>query len=529
MITRLPDTISVTYESKPEGISTTKRFPSPTGSFDDVSYAVRCENDTVKVSVTADTTPLCFIRLQWTFTEAERRTDAVRVMGDAWERGYGTLEWRGIVPERCMPWYMLVSNGTDLDRCYKNRRTDCYGVKVRPASLCSWQYTPASVTLTMDIRNGGVGVILSGRTLEAGDVIFRTYENCSAYEAGRAFCGEMCTDCLPLKNPVYGSNNWYYAYGNSSHDDILRDTKLVAKLCAGNENIPYMVIDDGWSKYNCDGPWTKTKAVFPDMAGLAAEMKAIGVKPGIWVRYLADSHGECGLPAECHFTHNGSALDPSHPAVLEYVRRTTEMLVSWGYTLIKHDYSTFDIFGRWGFQAPEGRAGGAWSFHDRSRTSAEIILDLYRTIREAAGPDVVLIGCNTIGHLCAGLVELNRTGDDTSGMEWARTRKMGVNTLAFRMMQNGTFYAADADCVGIMGKFPWDYNRQWLKLLSLSGSPLFVSCKPDVPTEEEFDDIREGFRVNSVQSDRAVPLDWMESVCPEKWLINGEEVTFSWF
>ncbi len=272
------------------------------------------------------------------------------------------------------------------------------------------------------------------------------------------------------------------------------------------------------------------------MAGLAADMKAIGVKPGIWVRYLAGSHGECGLPAECHFAHNRSAvdtsltpLDPSHPAVLEYVRRTTEMLVNWGYTLIKHDFSTFDIFGRWGFQAPEGLAGGAWSFHNRSRTSAEIVLDLYRTIREAAGPDVVLIGCNTIGHLCAGLVELNRTGDDTSGMEWARTRKMSVNTLAFRMMQNGTFYAADADCVGIMGKFPWDYNRQWLKLLSLSGSPLFVSCKPDVPTEEEFDDIREGFRVNSVQSDRAVPLDWMESVCPEKWLINGEEVTFSWF
>ncbi len=123
----------------------------------------------------------------------------------------------------------------------------------------------------------------------------------------------------------------------------------------------------------------------------------------------------------------------------------------------------------------------------------------------------------------------NGTVKVSVGVEWARTRKMGVNTLAFRMMQNGTFYAADADCVGIMGKFPWEYNGQWLKLLSRSGSPLFVSCKPDVPTEAEFDDIREGFRVNSVQSDRAVPLDWMESVCPEKWLINGEEVSFRWF
>ncbi len=528
MTTRLPDSITITYESSTGHIST-KHLPIPSGSFDDVSYSLDCEADALHVSVTADTTPLCYIRLNWRFNEEECRTDPVRVMGDAWERGYGDLEWRGIVPERRMQWYFLVSNGTDLNRSYENRRTDCYGVKVRPSSLCSWQYTTAFVTLTMDIRSGARGVVLCGRTLEAGDVLFRTYENCSAYEAGRAFCGEMCTECLTTSRPVYGSNNWYYAYGNSSHEDILRDSKLVAELCAGNDNAPYMVIDDGWSKYSCDGPWTETKASFPDMAGLAEEMKAIGVKPGIWVRYLADAHGECRLPAECHFSHNPSALDPSHPAVLEYVRKTTEMLIGWGYTLIKHDFSTFDIFGKWGFQAHENLADGKWSFHDNTKTSAEIILDLYRAIREAAGPDVVLIGCNTIGHLCAGLVELNRTGDDTSGMEWERTRKMGVNTLAFRMMQNGTFYAADADCVGIMGKFPWSCNKQWLKLLSLSGSPLFVSCKPDVPTESEFADIREGFCVNSVQSDRAVPLDWMESVCPEKWLINGEEVAFRWF
>ena len=53
-------------------------------------------------------------------------------------------------------------------------------------------------------------------------------------------------------------------------------------------------------------------------------------------------------------------------------------------------------------------------------------------------------------------LDLNRTGDDTSGRIWERTKRMGVNTLAFRLPQHNTFYHIDADCVGIFRKDPWD-------------------------------------------------------------------------
>ncbi len=69
--------------------------------------------------------------------------------------------------------------------------------------------------------------------------------------------------------------------------------------------------------------------------------------------------------------------------------------------------------------------------NDTSRINADILLDLSKTIREAAG-DTCIIGCNTFSHLAAGLFELNRIGDDTSGYELDITLKMGVNTLAFR-------------------------------------------------------------------------------------------------
>ena len=48
----------------------------------------------------------------------------------------------------------------------------------------------------------------------------------------------------------------------------------------------------------------------------------------------------------------------------------------------------------------------------------------------------------------------------TSGVEWERTRNMGVNTLAFRLPQHRAFFDMDADCVGITGKIDWNKNRQ---------------------------------------------------------------------
>lgn len=484
----------------------------------------------MRLTVYGEETPLKRISLRWNFTEEEKRTDFPRILGDAYERAYGDLAWRGIEPERIMPWYMLVSDGSDQNPDTRGRLTEGFGVRVQCGGIITWQYDREGITMHADIRCGGEGVILGGRTLNVCDIVFGEYRDVSAFEAGRAFCREMCPSAKLPDHKVYGSNNWYYAYGKSSHEEILADTDIVAGQCASLTNRPYMVIDDGWQKYNVDGPWTETKAVFPDMKRLAAEMRQKGVRPGIWVRYLIDSHHE--IPEarqDWYFPHNPAALDPSHPEVIDYVRRTTRMLRDWGYDLIKHDYSTFDLFGKWGMDMGASMARDCWHFFDRSRTSAEIIVDFYRSIREAAGEDCVLIGCNTISHLCAGIFELNRTGDDTSGREWKRTRKMGVNTLAFRLMQNGIFYMADADCVGITEHVPWPLNRLWLDVLARSGSPLFVSCKPGVLGEAEQAELRAAWAENSRQENASRPLDWMENAYPALWEIDGETVRYDWY
>ncbi len=76
-----------------------------------------------------------------------------------------------------------------------------------------------------------------------------------------------------------------------------------------------------------------------------------------------------------------------------------------------------------------------------------------------------------------------------------------------------TMFAADADCVGLTKRVPWEMNRLWLDLVARSGTPLFVSAAPD----------RHGARNNRLElrilaaaahQPVAEPLDWLETHVP---------------
>ena len=496
----------------------------------DIRAYCRKEEDTLGVYLCARDTPVKYLTLVWSLREDEKRPEPVKVFSDCWERGYGDLQWSGVIPHRRMPWAFAVSNGTDSDPDLHGRLTECFGVKVRPGALAMWMYEPRRVTLILDVRSGGEGVILNGRELAACFVRMEDYADLSAFDALGRFYRTLCPDPLLPPQPVYGSNNWYYAYGHSDRARIIEDARLISRLSAGLGPRPYMVIDAGWSLCSGAGPWDNGNPDYGDMGTLAKQIEDAGANPGIWVRYLSDEEGRMqGVPDGWRLRRNPKYLDPSHPEVLEYVRAVTRRLsAEWGYKLIKHDFSCFDVFGDWGFHRPDTLTDDGWRFFDQSRTSAEIMADFYRTIYESAAPGTLILACNVPGFLTAGLCHINRVGDDTSGREWARTRRMGVNTLAFHAMHDGAFYKADYDCVGITGLIPWSLNSRWAELLSFSGTPLFFSTQPDVPTEAEFADISRCLARGAVQADTAVPLDWMENTCPERWLINGKERIFDW-
>ena len=435
-----------------------------------------------------------------------------RVFGDDWERGYGYHEWRGVAAERLMPWYMQIDEGGVQS---------FIGVMVRPAAFVGLRAAAKSVTVDIDLRSGGGPVDLSGRSIEACTLVseFNCAENAYAFQ--RRMLRKLCPVSKLAKHPVYGGNNWYYAYGKSCRKDILADSEFISRLSENTQNRPYMIIDDGWQKHHieqgecCGGPWTGNED-YGDMASLAKQMADAGVRPGIWIRplYMAEEPRPEWITA---VKKNNWTIDPSIPEVVDYVRGVIRMLKQQGYTLIKHDFSTFDIFGHWGFQVRGRRMEGGVKMADTTRTNAEIIRDLYIAIADEAGEDCPIIGCNTVSHIAAGLFQIQRTGDDTSGRNWERTRYMGLNTLAMRMPQHRIFYDCDADCAPITDMVDWNMASRWLDVLSKSGTPLFVSASPYTTNKVQQAAIREAFTRAAVNVTPAEPLDWQETTAPRIW------------
>jgi alpha-galactosidase len=295
-------------------------------------------------------------------------------------------------------------------------------------------------------------------------------------------------------------------------------------------------VDDGWENpddlggTNGPGLWARTNPKFSQtltMPAFAQRIRGAGARPGIWVRPLIAGPDQ---PDAWRLARDRHYLDPTVPAVRAYVRQTMARLRGWGFELIKHDYSTFDIMGEWGNQGKAELTHDGWAFADRTRTTAEVIKGLYRDIRDGAGDDTLILGCNTIGHLGAGLFELQRIGDDTSGQEWARTRKMGVNCLAFRAPQHNAFFAVDADCAGQVAadSVPWEKNREWLELLARSGTALFVSFPHQTVKPDQADALRAALGFAAAPQPVGEPLDWMNQQTPTRWLLDGREFNFSW-
>lgn len=516
-----PDFIELTTETK----TVTAKWENDNYNLDDINVKLNQDNEHLAIFLTAQTSKVKWIKLRWNNLSWDKN---VRFLGDAWERGYGDMEWKGMNPNRFMPWYFCAKS---------EAKSICYGVKVRPSAMCFWQVDSLGMTLFLDVRCGGSGVNLKGRVIKLADVIACEMRDCTSFEAMQEFCGQMCEDPILPKYPVYGSNNWYYAYGKSSESEILADCDYILNLTKDIENKPYMVIDDCWqehhrlNEYN-GGPWTKGNEKFPDMKALADKLVKKGVRPGIWVRLLLNE--DENIKNEWRLSHN-NCIDPTNPEALNYIKEDIKRICNWGYTLIKHDFSTFDLFGKWGFQMSPLVTDDGWHFYDDSLTSAEVVKLLYKAILdasvEASNGETLILGCNTIGHLGAGYMHINRTGDDTSGVIWERTRFMGVNTLAFRLPQHGKFYEIDADCVGIDGGISWSMNKQWADVLAKSGTPLFISVRPNILDETEKQELHEILKVASKQEHHVIPVDWEETTCPEHWQDKDHDIDckYQWF
>ena len=430
--------------------------------------------------------------------------------------------WTEIGKGITVPWYVLISDGA---------KTFGFGVKVQPNAICAWRIEPGSVKLLLDVRAAGRRLRLGARTLEACTVVkVESLPGESAFSAGRRLCSLMCPSPRLADGPIIGFNDWYAAYGSNTAANFLADAAFVVSLCRNAAVKPYVVMDDGWQKFSPPviekmtgrfesgyGPWEESSESFGmDMKTFCRKISELGAKPGLWYRPLCMRNRFC---------------DPTDPAVLRRIRDDMARFRDWGFKFVKIDYLTYDMCGHFKGFDDKGRLihdGREWK--DSTLTTAETILALYRLLREAAGDDMVILGCNAIGHLSAGIFEACRLGGDTSGRKWEQTKRNGVGAVAFKGMENGIFYAADPDCAGLAeaGAIPWEKNRQWIDLLSRSGMPFFISWRRNLADDEVKRTLAEAFERASKPQAPAEPVDWFETSAPHRWKTGSGAVEYAW-
>lgn len=518
---RTPDAVNGAVEGTPG------RFEEKPTADCPVPYTVDVTERGVKVTVYPGSAPVKYLRLRYNGDLSA----ADRVLGDEWERSDGSgalITWQALYAPRRLPWYCLIGGGGAFAG---------YGVKTGGDAFAFWQVDPHGITLFLNLLCGSEGTDLREPITACEIVEVFGDEGEDAYRVARRLTRALCDAPVLPKEPVFGVNNWYWAYGNISRQTVLTEAEQLCRMTEGTVHRPYLIIDDGWqvnrtpapARY-IGGPWQPNED-FGDMEELCGILHGKGLKAGLWFRPLL-TVGNVPEEARLFGQDGGIVMDPSHPYTLERVGRDAARIRSWGYDLIKHDFSTGDALGAGALTA--GRNGvdmarGGRVFFDRTKTSAMILKNLYRAIQRGAG-EADVIGCNTVGHLTAGIHAIQRTGADTSGRSFEWTMRNGVNTM-MRLPQNGAFFMTDPDCAAFTAKVDPSVNLDFLEMCALTGVTTLASVTPGILDDASMRRIREIYRIADRGGAPYGIADYEKTVLPETFVSeDGAHVrSFDWY
>lgn len=335
----------------------------------------------------------------------------------------------------------------------------------------------------------------------------------------------------PAKN-LRGWCSWYQYYDRITPEILYRNLEALKKR---NLGFDFFQIDDGYQ--SAVGDWLTQRPAFEGrMKELADAVRQAGMRPGIWLApfsasrnsRLAKVHPEYVLKDESGGKLKAGfnpiwkgfyyGLDVTHPRCAEYVREVVGTMVhDWGFEYLKCDF-LFSACLR-----------GA-AHHDLDISRAQVLKEGMRLVREAAGKDVVIIGCGMPLSPGIGQVDAMRVGPDT-GDFWVdrsgRLLRTGAMVGARNSMRNfivrspmhKRLWLNDPDCVMIRdhGMGFRDGERQaQMDAIALSGGILMYSDDFSALSEAAYADMALIDRVSDACFEgRAIAIDLMENEVPE--------------
>lgn len=502
------------------------RFEEALSACHDVPFDYIVGGKSAKIVIYPAAAPVKYLKLRF---QGDFRC-AETVYSDQWERcgSNSYLEWRSVMPHRPLPWFCYVKAG---------EYTVCYGVKTGADCFAYWQIDAYGVTLFLNLCSGTGGTDLK-EPLTACEVVEMVSEpGEDRYRAAQRFSARMCNAPVLPTEPVFGVNNWYWAYGRISRESVRAETDYLMQMCAGTTHRPYMILDDGWQLNRTygtgayiGGPWLPNER-FGSMEDTVEMINSKGAKAGIWFRpllTLGDVPEEAKLAP---FQAGGVLLDPTHPYTLERVERDAATLRGWGFDLLKHDFSTGDILGFTSL-APEERSfqlcRGDRDFFDKTVTTATAIKRFYAAIQRGAGQADV-IACNAFSHLIAGIHSMCRVGGDTSGRSFEWTRRFGVNSV-MRLPLNDRLYRVDPDCAPFTEKVDLDLNLDFLEMCAITGMTTLASVTPGILNDAQMERINGIYRIADRDTDRYGIRYYDRNANPEVFVSQDgtQERNFCW-
>eukprot|EP00957_Ditylum_brightwellii_P161446 12292383-Ditylum_brightwellii.AAC.1 len=254
---------------------------------------------------------------------------------------------------------------------------------------------------------------------------------------------------------------------------------------------------------------------------VADTIRANGMKPGLWLApfaadknsQLAKDHPDWIIKNDLGRVANSSncgkffyGLDASNPQVLQHAYEAIRRAVQdWGYEVLKLDFLyAACLFGN-------GK-------HDLSLSRAQVMHNALRTVREAAGPDVFLIGCGCPLGTAVGYVDGMRISADT-GPTWypafplpswdnatlPSLRGMIRNTLT-RSSLGHRWWHNDPDCLllGESTSFTEEEVTSAATVVAMTGGMMLLS---DDLTKLNAGRLRIGMRIYPVTGATAIALD----------------------
>jgi hypothetical protein len=343
-----------------------------------------------------------------------------------------------------------------------------------------------------------------------------------------------------------GYCTWYHA--RASDEKKLAEQAAFAARELKPFGFSFVQIDDGWQDGDShkNGPnknFTTHRPGGPYPSGMKAaaeQIKAQGLEPGLWLMPFAGTFNDPwfkdhpdwfvkrtdGKPYDVRW--GGTCLDLTHPGARDYVRGVVSRITrEWGYRYLKLD-------GLWTGSATElmyVNAGykfddiGNAVFHDPGKTNIEAFRGGLKLVREAAGPDVFLLGCCAPQNMRSyggafGLVDAMRVGPD-NGASWPRL--LAGPTYGSRNYHlHGRVWYNDPDPLYVRAGLPLEQARLICSWVTLSGQ-LSVSSDafPSLPPER-LDLLRRTLPSHGL---RPRPADLFDEPLPRAWLVTDERRT----